>query len=90
MEDFSILVNKVVMRGFLSGYRIRGRGMGEMLVIYLLFADNTLVFCCASRDQMMYLKWILLMFEALSGMWINLEKSSIIPVGEVEDPETLA
>ena len=32
----------------------------------------------------------LLLFEALSGMLINLEKSLIIPVGDVEDPELLA
>ena len=71
------------MGGFLSGYKIKGRGRGEMLVTHLLFADDTLVFCYSSRDQMMYLKWILLLFEALSGMWINLEKSSIVPMGDV-------
>ena len=39
---------------------------------------------------MMYLEWILLLFEALSVMRINLEKSFISPVGDVEDPEILA
>ena len=61
-----------------------------MLITHLLFADDTLVFCGASKDQMMYLKWILLLFEALSGLQINLEKSSIIPVGDVENLEMLA
>ena len=32
----------------------------------------------------MYLSWILLWFEAASGLKINLEKSMVIPVGEVE------
>ena len=32
----------------------------------------------------------LLLFEALSSMRINLEKSSIIPVGDVKDLEILA
>ena len=39
---------------------------------------------------MMYLKWILLLFETLSGLHINLDNSTIILVGEVENPEVLA
>ena len=38
---------------------------------------------------MMYLKWILLLFEVMSSLRINLDKSSIIPVGDVESPEVL-
>lgn len=39
---------------------------------------------------MMYLKWILQLFEALFGIHINLDKSSIILVDDVEDLEILA
>ena len=38
---------------------------------------------------MAYLSWILLWFEATSGLRINLEKSSIIPVGNVTNIEDL-
>ena len=42
---------------------------------------------CRGREelQITHLLW----FEALSGMCINLETSSIMPVGETEDPEML-
>ena len=90
METFSSLVNKVALGGFLSRHRVGGRGRGEMLISYLLFVDDTLVFCGDSRDQMMYLKWILLLFEILFGQRINLDKSSMIPMGDVESPEVLA
>ena len=39
---------------------------------------------------MTHLCWILAWFEALSGLRINLEKSSLLPMGKVEDVERLA
>ena len=60
------------------------------MVSHLLFADDTLVFCEASEDQMVYLSWLLMWFEAISGLRINLDKSEILPVGRVENLEALA
>lgn len=37
----------------------------------------------------MYLSWVLMWFEAISGLRINLNKSEIIPVGSVSDVESL-
>ena len=39
---------------------------------------------------MTYLSWILAWFEALSGLRINLDKISLIPMGRVENEENLA
>ena len=39
---------------------------------------------------MAYLSWILAWFEALSGLRINLNKSSLLPMGRVENKENLA
>ncbi|RVW26531.1 hypothetical protein CK203_103819 [Vitis vinifera] len=44
----------------------------------------------ARQDHLTYLSWILAWFEATSGLKINLAKSEIIPVGEVEDIDELA
>ena len=56
----------------------------------MLFADDTLVCCKDSREQLVYLNWILLWFEVLSGLKINLSKSALLPAGSVENPESLA
>ncbi|KAL6345797.1 hypothetical protein AAG906_017549 [Vitis piasezkii] len=77
-------------RGFLSGWRARGRGGERILISHLLFADDTLVFCEESQDQLTYLSWLLMWFEACSGLKVNLEKSELIPVGRVNDIEDLA
>lgn len=51
------------------------------MITHLLFADDTLVFCGDALEQMVYLKWILPVFEAISGMCVNLEKRAIIQWG---------
>ena len=57
-------------------------GLNGALVSHLLFADDTLVFCEASQDQMAYLRWLLMWFEAISGLRINLDKSEILSIRE--------
>ena len=90
MKVFSLLIDKVVSGGFLTGYTLKGRNGEAMTVSHLLFADDTLVFCRDSEDQMVYLSCILLYFKALSGLKVNLDKSAILPVDKVENIEQLA
>ena len=52
--------------------------------------NDTLIFCEANKDQLKYLSWILMWFEALSGLKINLNKSEIIPICLVDNAEELA
>ena len=75
--------------GFLSGYKIRGRESIGIKVSHLLFADDMLVFCEDSQEQLTFLSWLLLWFEATSGLCINLNKSEILPVGRVENVKLL-
>ncbi|RVW83658.1 putative ribonuclease H protein [Vitis vinifera] len=84
MEVLSVLIRKAVERGFISRCNI-WRGSGPVANIsHLLFADDTIVFCEAKKEDMTYLSWILCWFEAALGLRINLAKSEIILVGEVE------
>ncbi|RVW36959.1 Transposon TX1 uncharacterized 149 kDa protein [Vitis vinifera] len=78
-------------RGF--SFRLQDRGKGKVSgiqVTHLLFADDTLVFCDDSQEQLAFLSWLLMWFEATSGLRINLNKSEILPVGRVENAELLA
>ena len=90
MEVLSCLLNRAVEGNYFAGSRI-AVGRGEDLVIsHLLYADDTLIFCQANMEQLKYLSWILMWFEALSGLKINLNKSEIIPIGTVDNVEVLA
>ena len=90
MEVFSILVDKAAIESLISGYKFMDRSEEDVQITHLLFADDTLVFCRDTREKMANLSWIFLWFEAISRLNINLEKSTILPVGDVEDPEGLA
>ena len=90
MEALSGLIERAVQGGFLSGCYI-GRRNGEgMVVSHLLYADNTLLFCRADQEQLAHLSWLLMWFESISGLRINLNKSEIIYVGSIAEVDSLA
>ncbi|RVW66266.1 LINE-1 retrotransposable element ORF2 protein [Vitis vinifera] len=90
MEVLSALIRRAVRGNFISSCRLRGRGDVEIMVSHLLFADDTILFCEASKDQLTHLGWTLAWFEAASGLRINLAKSELIPIGEIDNIEEMA
>ena len=90
METLSKLVFKAGEEGFLNGFRISNPHSEGLLISHLLFADDTLVFCKPDESNLGYLRCILLLFEALSGLKVNISKSALIPVGEVPNVHDLA
>ena len=90
MEILSCLLNRATGGNYLSGTKIvDGRGE-EMVISHLLYADDTLLFCRADNDELKFISWILMWFEAVSGLKINLNKSEILPIGLVTNVEGLA
>ena len=63
---------------------------GGLHISYLLFADDTILFCDASREQLLYIRMVLIFFEAITGLNVNVGKSEIVPIGEVVNLNALA
>ena len=63
---------------------------GGLHISYLLFADDTILFCDASREQLLYIRMVLIFFEAIIGLKVNVGKSEIVLVGEVGNLDALA
>ena len=89
-EVFSIMLRRAISGDYLSGWRVSGKRGEGFQILHLLFADDTLVFCEESLDQMTYLSWLLMWFEACSRLRINLEKSELISIGRVHIIKGLA
>ena len=90
MEALICLINRAVVGNYLVGSRL-AVGRGENLSIsHLLYTDDTILFCKADNYQLKFMSWILMWFEAMSGLKINLNKSEIIPIGLVTNATKLA
>nr|CAN64640.1 hypothetical protein VITISV_033931 [Vitis vinifera] len=90
IEVLDALIRRAVAGGYLSGCSIQGDRRHNLKISHLFFADDTIVFCEANKEHLTHLSWILLWFEAASGLRINLDKSEIILVGVVEEIEEMA
>jgi hypothetical protein len=85
MEALSCMISTAVSVGLLEGFKV-----GNADFSHLLFADDTLIFCSAHSSQLRHLRSLFLLFEAASGLKVNLAKSNLIPVGNVDQVERLS
>lgn len=89
MEANSYLLKRAKEGCYLMGVKMRDEGGVGEEVSHLLFAYDTLVLYEASQDQTVHLSWLLMLFEALLGLKINLNKNELIFIGRVDHLEEL-
>jgi hypothetical protein len=65
-------------------------GLKDVNISHLLSTNDTLVCNGAKPDHLRYLRALFLCFEAVFGLKINLAKSELVPVGNVENVDELA
>jgi hypothetical protein len=65
-------------------------GSGGLSVSHLLYADDTILFCDTDPEQLMYIRLVLICFEVVSGLKVNMSKSEMVPIGEVVNLPVLA
>lgn len=87
METFSRLVTRFEEVGCLSGCQVGREGP---TITLLQFANDSLVLLLNSEEEVCNLQDILLMYEAISKMKVNLHKSHLMVVGGVPNLERLA
>jgi hypothetical protein len=85
MEALSRMLSTGINDGLLEGFKV-----DNVIVSHLLFANDTLIFCKDSPEQLAYLRGIFLLFEAVSGLKVNLAKPVLIPVGNIQQVDYLA
>ena len=90
IEVFSRMVKRMEAAGLVSGFRADGRGGRGESVSHLLFADDTILFCDAEVEQVLHVRLLLLCFQAVTGLKVNVAKSEMVPIGEVNNANALA
>ena len=90
MVVLSRLLKRMEVGGFLCGFQAGSHMQGGLNISHLLFYDNTILFCDASREQLIYIQMMLIFFEAITSLKVNVGKSEIVLVGEVGKLNVLA
>jgi hypothetical protein len=62
----------------------------QLTFLIYFFADDTLVYCGANADHMFSLKVLLVCFEAVLGLKVNMTKLALVLVGNVDNVGVLA
>ena len=62
----------------------------QVNVSHLLFEDDTLVFCGANASQIRHIEALLVCFEAVAGLKVNLSKSALVLVSSRGKVDQLA
>ena len=58
--------------------------------MHLLFVDDTILFCDANDEQILYVRMLLLCFQAVTGLKVNALKSEMVFIGKVPNVHVLA
>jgi exonuclease III len=90
MEVLSRMLNKVEEEGLIQGFRAGNNAVDGLCISHLLYADDTILFCDADPDKLLYVRMVLTCFEAVTGLRVNMAKSEMVPVGEVQNISELA
>ena len=89
MEVLSGILHKLQSVGLLSGFFMND-SLRLGLVSHILYADDAMLFCDATTEQVRILVAALICFESITGLKVNLHKSSMFVIGEVVDAASCA
>ncbi|XP_030959199.1 homeobox protein knotted-1-like 6 [Quercus lobata] len=74
MEVLSRILKKIEVGGFIQGFQAGPINSTGIRVSHLLFTDDTILFCDASREQILSIRLVLTCFQAFTGLKVNVGK----------------
>ena len=90
MEVLSKILRKTKECGLLHGFHVGPMNSVGVRISHSLFVDDTILFCDASRDQLLSIRLALSFFQAFTDLKVNTGKSEIVPLGKVNNLDALA
>ncbi|XP_075095148.1 uncharacterized protein LOC142173454 [Nicotiana tabacum] len=71
MEGQNNMVKTAKSNGWIKGFEVARNGNNSLEITYLQYADDTLIFCDAEKEQLRFLRVILVLFEGISRLHVN-------------------
>jgi len=90
MEGLNSMIRVASQKKWLKGFKVGNQAGEDLQICQLLYADDTVIFCDAKAEQVCFIRIILVIFEAVSGLSVNWRKSSMFQVKEVANIQCLA
>ena len=90
IEVLSRILKKTEENNLIRGFHVGVANSAGVRISHLLFADNTILFCDASREQLLFIRLALSCFQAFMGLKVNVGKSEILLIGMMNNLAALA
>ena len=90
IEVLSRMLKRIEGVGLISGFKADGSQDEGECVSLLLFVDDTIMFCDVDVEQILHVRMLLLCFQAVTVLKVNVLKSEMVPIGEVNNVHALA
>ena len=90
MEVLSRILRKTEECCLIHDFHVGPMNSVGVHISHLLFADNTILFCNASGEQLLSIRLALSCFQAFTGLKVNVGKSEIVPIREEKNLDALA
>ena len=90
MEVLSRILKKTEDGSLIQGFHVGPINSVGILISHLLFTDDIIILCDASREQLLSIRLALTYFQAFTGLKVNVGKSEIVPIREVSNIHNLA
>ena len=81
MEVLSRILKKTKENNLIQGFHVGAVNSVGVRISHLLFADDTILFCDASKEQLLSIRLALSCFQAFTGLKVNVRKNENVPVG---------
>lgn len=89
MEALSRLLEQAKELNLLRNINIGGRS-SQTELHHIFFVDDNLIFCQPETSMLLHLRSVILYFQAVSGLKINLHKSELVRIGDGSDWKSFA
>ena len=90
MEVLNRILKKTKECGLIHGFHVGLMNSIVVRIFHLLFTNDTILFCNASREQLLSMRLASSCFQAFTGLKVNVGKSEIVPIREGNNLDALA